>query len=554
MTAQGGIPVGSSRMPALSPLSAPKEGSSANDSHGQESFDVRIREGDRRITKAEAAASVSASPPESEPASTTWPDSAPPPGRQLERLHYEPERDRPPDRAARALALCRPRGPPAPHPSHRRGPWRLTGLRLRPRGHRPANPLSGPLPLPRALDAPAELPAPRPQRERPLRPAPRGRAHRHPRTRHLRRRAPMLAVLLRPGRGHGHPQARRLRRSLPRRLRGPLLHRGGPRHRGRPPDPGARPKTYSTYWRSGKEQETDRIFPLACWVTDTDERGTSSPAPSSDCGAGADRSSRVTTGTTSSTTSQLTRGCPDCPDRPTRTARSAKGGEPMNNITTTTSQRAGDDSSRRAIGGRRPARPIPRRRRRAGRPGSTIPRKQVLVGDATESSRPASRRSVDCVITSPPYWILRDYQARARSASKRASRPGSPPCVRSSPRSPGCSSPAVASGSTSGTPSADAQGRRAGKGMVRAPERLLLALAEDGWIVRSKVIWSKTNTMPNSVADRLTSPTSRSTSWCAPPGTTSTSTRSENRGRPPPKLLDHALPADDGTEARRRLR
>ena len=39
--------------------------------------------------------------------------------------------------------------------------------------------------------------------------------------------------------------------------------------------------------------------------------------------------------------------------------------------------------------------------------------------------------------------------------------------------------------------------------MVCAPERLLLALAEDGWIVRSKVIWSKTNTMPNSVADRL---------------------------------------------------
>ncbi|MGH9919739.1 MAG: DNA-methyltransferase, partial [Nitrososphaerales archaeon] len=41
------------------------------------------------------------------------------------------------------------------------------------------------------------------------------------------------------------------------------------------------------------------------------------------------------------------------------------------------------------------------------------------------------------------------------------------------------------------------------KGLVCAPERLLLALAQDGWIVRSKVIWAKTNTMPNSVADRL---------------------------------------------------
>jgi hypothetical protein len=39
--------------------------------------------------------------------------------------------------------------------------------------------------------------------------------------------------------------------------------------------------------------------------------------------------------------------------------------------------------------------------------------------------------------------------------------------------------------------------------LVCAPERLLLALADDGWIVRNKVIWSKTNPMPTSVADRL---------------------------------------------------
>jgi DNA modification methylase len=41
------------------------------------------------------------------------------------------------------------------------------------------------------------------------------------------------------------------------------------------------------------------------------------------------------------------------------------------------------------------------------------------------------------------------------------------------------------------------------KGMLAAPERLLLALMGDGWIVRGKVIWSKPNGLPNSVADRL---------------------------------------------------
>ena len=39
--------------------------------------------------------------------------------------------------------------------------------------------------------------------------------------------------------------------------------------------------------------------------------------------------------------------------------------------------------------------------------------------------------------------------------------------------------------------------------MLLAPERLLLALAQDGWIVRTKMIWAKSNLMPSSVTDRL---------------------------------------------------
>jgi DNA modification methylase len=41
------------------------------------------------------------------------------------------------------------------------------------------------------------------------------------------------------------------------------------------------------------------------------------------------------------------------------------------------------------------------------------------------------------------------------------------------------------------------------KGLLCAPERLLLAMMDDGWIVRGKVIWDKPNPLPNSVADRL---------------------------------------------------
>jgi site-specific DNA-methyltransferase (adenine-specific) len=42
------------------------------------------------------------------------------------------------------------------------------------------------------------------------------------------------------------------------------------------------------------------------------------------------------------------------------------------------------------------------------------------------------------------------------------------------------------------------------KAMLLGPERLLLALAADGWLVRNKVVWSKTNPMPSQVRDRLT--------------------------------------------------
>jgi DNA modification methylase len=50
------------------------------------------------------------------------------------------------------------------------------------------------------------------------------------------------------------------------------------------------------------------------------------------------------------------------------------------------------------------------------------------------------------------------------------------------------------------------RGRRYGsepKSLLLAGERLVLALMTDGWIVRNKVVWSKSNPMPHSVRDRL---------------------------------------------------
>ncbi len=41
------------------------------------------------------------------------------------------------------------------------------------------------------------------------------------------------------------------------------------------------------------------------------------------------------------------------------------------------------------------------------------------------------------------------------------------------------------------------------KSLVLAPYRLAIALCEDGWILRDRIVWAKTNGLPESVGDRL---------------------------------------------------
>ena len=133
-----------------------------------------------------------------------------------------------------------------------------------------------------------------------------------------------------------------------------------------------------------------------------------------------------------------------------------------------------------------------------------MPRNTVLVGDAREQLAELPDASVDCVITSPPFFQLRDYGI--------AGQMGLEPTVddwvnelrvvmRGIARvlKPTGSLWLNLGDSYSRHPRFGAPP----KSLVLAPERLALALVADGWTVRNKVIWSKTNSMPNSVRDRL---------------------------------------------------
>ena len=135
-----------------------------------------------------------------------------------------------------------------------------------------------------------------------------------------------------------------------------------------------------------------------------------------------------------------------------------------------------------------------------------LPRNTILQGDALTRLKELPTASIDCVITSPPYFQLRDYGIGGQ--------------IGHEPRVDGWVSalrdvffelarilkPTGSVWLNVG----DTYSRRGGDGslaksMLLGPERLLMALAQDGWIVRNKVIWDKVRTTPHPTSDRLTS-------------------------------------------------
>lgn len=128
---------------------------------------------------------------------------------------------------------------------------------------------------------------------------------------------------------------------------------------------------------------------------------------------------------------------------------------------------------------------------------------RILVGDAAETLSRLPDAVVDCVVTSPPYFRLRDYQHPGqlglepsvdlwvddlRGVLQQIAR------VLTPTGSVWLNLGDSYSTGKEGAPT---------KSLLLGPERLALALMEDGWIIRNKVVWAKRNPMPSPVRDRL---------------------------------------------------
>ncbi len=134
----------------------------------------------------------------------------------------------------------------------------------------------------------------------------------------------------------------------------------------------------------------------------------------------------------------------------------------------------------------------------------TLHRNTVLVGDARQRLAELPDASVDTVITSPPYVALRDYGVAGQLGAEPDAQAWVDDLCQVGRQLARVIKPSGSWWLNLGDSYSHHQRTGApAKSLLLAPERLALALVKDGWVLRNKVIWAKTNPMPASVADRL---------------------------------------------------
>jgi DNA modification methylase len=154
---------------------------------------------------------------------------------------------------------------------------------------------------------------------------------------------------------------------------------------------------------------------------------------------------------------------------------------------------------------------------------------KVLIGDVIEQLKTLDDNLVDCVVTSPPYWGLRDYGVEGQLGLEKSPQEFIDNMVnvfrevRRVLKDDGTLWLNIGdSYSGSGKGPAGNLGKKHNerhlehktgglvpegtkpKDLVGIPWMLAFALRADGWYLRQDIIWAKPNVMPESVRDRCT--------------------------------------------------
>lgn len=135
---------------------------------------------------------------------------------------------------------------------------------------------------------------------------------------------------------------------------------------------------------------------------------------------------------------------------------------------------------------------------------SHLPSNQMLIGDVRRVLPTLPDASIDTVITSPPYFRLRNYESDGQIGIEGNVDGWVTELRRVLTNIDRVLKPTGSLWLNLGdTYSHHDRDGGPPKSLLLGPERLALAMLQDGWTIRSKVIWAKNNPMPTSVRDRL---------------------------------------------------
>lgn len=152
---------------------------------------------------------------------------------------------------------------------------------------------------------------------------------------------------------------------------------------------------------------------------------------------------------------------------------------------------------------------------------------KIINGNSLDVLKTLPDNSIDCCITSPPYWGLRDYGHEEQLGSekhfkdfinnlcnvfdevKRILKP-SGTCFVNLGDTYGTQSGGMAGGFTepkyghTETRKVKQPNINMHKSLCLVPERFAIEMIDRGWTIRNQIIWHKPNQMPSSAKDRFT--------------------------------------------------
>jgi len=152
---------------------------------------------------------------------------------------------------------------------------------------------------------------------------------------------------------------------------------------------------------------------------------------------------------------------------------------------------------------------------------------KILHGNVFDKVKELNDNSIDCVVTSPPYWGLRDYGVTGQLGLEstyqehiknivelfRAMKPKLKDSATiwlnygdsySSGKRTSTTNQTLRGNKNYGVTRTPVQEGIKEKDLIMIPNRIAIALQDDGWYIRSEIIWHKPNPMPESVRDRPT--------------------------------------------------